>query len=76
MKKIKQILPKGTVKEFRELANAVDRAVKAANDFNQALYLNWKIGFKPQSQRIIWILPLLTILFGLAVIAWYVLVRF
>lgn len=31
---------------------------------------------KTQSQSIIWILPVLAILFGLAVIAWYVLVRF
>ena len=36
----------------------------------------WKTKFKPQRQVIIWILPLLAILFGLAVIAWYVLVRF
>ena len=31
---------------------------------------------KTQSQRIIWILTVSAILFGLAVIAWYVLVRF
>ena len=43
---------------------------------NEAFYRNWKNGFKPQSQRIIWILTVSAILFGLAVIAWYVLVRF
>ena len=39
-------------------------------------YEMWETRFKPQRQVIIWILPALAILFGLAVIAWYVLVRF
>ena len=39
-------------------------------------YEMWKTKFKPQRQSATWILPTLAILFGLAVISWYVLVRF
>ena len=61
---------------IKGLGNAANKATKAVKGLNLAFYLNWKAGFKPQSQVLTWILPTLAILFGLAVIAWYVLVRF
>ena len=61
---------------IKGLGNAANKAAKAVNGLNHAFYLNWKSGFKPQKQNATWILPTLAILFGLAVIAWYVLVRF
>ena len=72
-----------TTKSIDELSKSIARlgktsrgTVDAVNGLTQAFYNNWKSGYKPQKQVIIWILPTLTILFGLAVIAWYVLVSF
>lgn len=74
MKPIKQIIPKEAIKETQRLSSALDRFADAiGNTFRDSSYFRWYIDFKPQSQSIIWIVPLIGLLFGIGVIIWYLL---